>query len=115
MMTDLEEPHINSTHTRPVEGSSVTISCIVDGEPTPSVRWIMNGSPLNTSGNSRISFTNNSEQLIITNVNRVDSGEYLCVAQNSRGKVLSNVSTLSVQCKKIFCPFGSCLSEYHGI
>ena len=115
IITDLDQPRINSTDTRPVEGTGVTISCIVDGEPPPTVRWIMSGSLLNTSGNSRISFTNNNEQLIITNVNRADSGEYLCVAQNSRGNVSSNVSTLSVQCKKMICPFGSCFSEYHEI
>ena len=115
MITDLDQPHINSTDTRPVEGTGVTISCTVDGEPPPTVRWIMNRSLLNTSDNSRLSFTNNNEQLIITKVNRADSGEYLCVAQNSRGNVSSNVSTLSVQCKKMICPFGSCFSEYHEI
>lgn len=87
---------------RPAEGTAVKISCVVDGKPTPTVSWTMNGSPLNTSGNSRIFLRNGDKQLNIMNLNRTDSGEYRCVAQNSRGNISSNASVLSVQCKKTF-------------
>ena len=36
------------------------------------------------------------------NLNRTDSGEYRCVAMNSRGNVSSDGIALSVQCKKTF-------------
>ena len=87
---------------RPAEGTAVKISCIVNGQPTPTVSWTMNGSPLNTSGNSRIFLRNDDKQLNIMNLNRTDSGEYRCVARNSRGNISSNASVLSVQCKKTF-------------
>ncbi|XP_022799388.1 hemicentin-1-like [Stylophora pistillata] len=93
----LDLPNISSTDTRPVEGSDVTLSCNVSGEPMPTISWTMNGSPLDTSDNSRISFMEDNKNLIIANVNRRDSGEYQCVANNSLGNVSSNTSTLSVQ------------------
>ena len=104
MITDLDQPNITSTDNRPVEGSDVTLSCTVDGQPTPAISWTMNGSPLNTSGDSRISFT--EDDLTIANVNRTDSGEYHCVAENSLRNVSSTASTLSVQCEKPFCLSG---------
>ncbi|RMX58472.1 hypothetical protein pdam_00022152, partial [Pocillopora damicornis] len=93
----LDKPDIYSTDMRPAEGTAVKISCIVDGQPTPTVSWTMNGSPLNTSGNSRIFLRNGDKQLNIMNLSRTDSGEYRCVAQNSRGNISSNASVLSVQ------------------
>ena len=102
IITDLDKPDIYSTDMRPAEGSAVKISCIVDGQPTPTVSWTMNGSPLNTSGNSRIFLRNGDKQLNIMNLSRTDSGEYRCVAQNSRGNISSNASVLSVQRKKTF-------------
>lgn len=78
----------------------MNISCIVNGEPTPNISWSMNETPLNASGNSRISLRNDNELLTIMNVDRRDSGGYKCLAQNSLGNVTSNSSTLSVECKK---------------
>lgn len=102
IITDLDKPDIYLTDMRPAEGTAVKISCIVDGQPTPTVSWTMNGSPLNTSENSRIFLRNGDKQLNIMNLNRTDSGEYRCVAQNSRGNISSNASVLSVQRKKTF-------------
>ena len=102
IITDLDKPDIYSTDMSPAEGTAVKISCIVDGQPTPTVSWTMNGSPLNTSGNSRIFLRNGDKQLNIMNLNRTDSGEYRYVAQNSRGNIFSNASVLSVRCKKTF-------------
>ena len=86
----------------------MTLSCNnVDGQPEPTISWTKDGSPLNTSGNSRISISDDKKQLNIINVRRTDSGEYRCVANNSLGNVSSTASTLSVQCKNTFCLFGS--------
>ena len=37
--------------------------------------------------------------MTVTNVNRTDSGEYRCVANNILGNETSDVATLDVQCK----------------
>ena len=102
IITDLDQPNITSTDTRPIEGTAVTLHCNSSGEPGPTIVWTMNGSPLDTSGNSGISFTDDNKHLTIVNVSRTDSGEYQCVANNSLGNVSSNASTLRVQCKKAF-------------
>ena len=54
IITDLDQPRITSPDTRPVEGTDVSLSCFDDGKPTPTVSWTVNGSPLNTSRNSRV-------------------------------------------------------------
>ena len=81
------------------EGDNVTLSCVADGNPVPTISWTKDGSSIDTSNNSKISFSANKTQLSITNVKRTYSGEYRCVAKNSLGNVTSNVATLIVQCK----------------
>ena len=81
------------------ERDNVTLSCNATGSPEPTMSWTRNGFPVNTSNNSSISFSEDKKLLTITNVNRTDSGEYRCVANNSIGSDTSNVATLDVQCK----------------
>ncbi len=91
-----------TVHPKPLtktEGDDVTLSCNADGNPEPTISWTRNGAPINTTGNSRISFSSNKKKLAITNVNRTDSGEYRCVANNSLGNDTSNSATLNIQCK----------------
>ena len=101
------QPNVHLLNAKPTEGTNVTLSCNVDGQPEPTISWTMNGCPLNTSGNSRISLSGDKKQMTIRNVHRNDSGKYRCVANNSLGNVSSTASTLSVQCKYTFCLFGS--------
>ena len=77
----------------------MTLSCNATGNPKPAISWTRNGSRVDASNNSRISFSENKHQLTITNVNRTDSGEYQCVASNSVGNATSDVALLDVQCK----------------
>ena len=81
-----------------IEGDNVTLSCNASGNPEPTISWTRDGS-LVSSGDQRISFEAGNRQLTITNVNRADSGEYLCVADNSERNDTSNATTLDVQCK----------------
>ena len=81
------------------EGENVTLSCDADGHPVPTISWTRDGSAVDTSDNARISFSADKKQLTITNVNKTDSGEYRCVANNSLGNAISNVAALDVQCK----------------
>ena len=76
----------------------MTLFCNASGDPVPSITWTRNGLLL-TSSLHRISFGAESRELTITSVNRADSGEYRCVANNSEGNVTSNATTLDVQCK----------------
>ena len=80
----------------------MSFSCNASGNPTPKFLWTKNGSPINTTYNARISLSAGNKQLNITNVNRVDSGEYRCVANNSVGAVNSSAAFLTVQCKNTF-------------
>lgn len=81
------------------EGSNVTFSCVATGVPVPSLSWTINGIAKNVTANPRISLSPDSKQLTLTNVNRIDRGEYRCVASNEVDNVTSLVATLTVHCK----------------
>ena len=78
----------------------MTFTCDADGNPTPTFAWTKDSSVVNTT--PRITFNADKKQLSIANVNRADSGEYICVATNDVNEVQSNSSTLNVQCKDTF-------------
>ena len=80
------------------EGNNVTLYCNATGNPVPTISWNRYGSPINTTTNSRISFSQENKQLTITDVNRTDRGEYQCVANNIVGSATSNAATLDIQC-----------------
>ena len=77
----------------------MTIFCNVSLNPLPKLSWFIDGSPVNSIANPRISLSSDEKELTITNVSRVDSGQYLCVANNIIGKDISNAAKLDVQCK----------------
>lgn len=81
------------------EESNVTFSCVATGVPVPSLSWTINGIAKNVTANPRISLSPDSKQLTVTNVNRIDRGEYRCVASNEVDNVTSLVATLTVHCK----------------
>ncbi len=101
MVTNLDQPKITDhpeSQTITEGDGDVTLSCDASGSPAPELSWTRNGSPVETSNNSRISLSNNNKSLTITNVNRADSGKYQCVASNKLGNATSN-ATLDIQCK----------------
>ena len=77
----------------------MTLFCNATGSPVLEISWTFNGSVINKNENSRISLSNGSQELTITNVIRGDSGEYRCVVSNRVGSDTSNASTVNVQCK----------------
>ena len=81
------------------EGDNVSLSCNADGNPLPIISWTKDGFSLDTSGNSRISFSGKNRTLIILNASKRDSGEYRCVAKNSLGSDTSSAAVLDIQCK----------------
>ena len=99
IITDKPEITVHPRSEAKTEGENLILSCDAEGVPAPTISWTRNGSLVDTSDNSRISFSADRKQLAITNVNRTDSGEYRCVANNSLGNDTSNPATLDVQCK----------------
>ena len=75
------------------------LSCDAVGNPVLTLSWTRNGSPVDSSDSSRITFSADKKQITIRNVNRTDSGEYRCVANNILGNATSNGAILDVQCK----------------
>ena len=88
-----------------LEGLNVSFLCNASGNPTPTFSWTINGSPVNTTSNPRITFSAYNKQLTITSVKRTDGGEYKCLASNSVKTVNSTAAFLIVQCKEAFTIF----------
>ena len=80
------------------EGGNVTLSCQASGTPTPMVSWIkVDGQHINGS------------ELVLTNINRNEAGEYRCEASNECGNASETVH-IDVQCKYIYCENYTCTS-----
>ena len=79
------------------EGDNAFFTCYTSGNPSPTLSWTKDGSAVNLT--SRISLLFDNMLLVITNVNRGDSGQYICVSANDVGTVQSSMATLNVQCK----------------
>ena len=64
------------------EGSLLTLSCEVAGDPTPSLTW----QKISSSGSRQVIGTD-TPTLIITYVDPEDEGTYVCVASSLAGQV----------------------------
>ena len=73
-----------------LEGGNVTLSCNATGFPAPTVFWVK------TSSGVRF----NKTELVFTNINRSEGGEYTCVASNPCSTSIE-VAHVHVQCKFI--------------
>ena len=87
--------------TTELEGQTAVFNCVVGGYPTPDVAWEKDGVELNVAAHARlsVSFNNGNHQLIISNVQQSDAGQYRCVANNSLDTATSFSATLTVHCK----------------
>ena len=70
------------------EGQNVTLSCNACGTPPLMVSWIKVGGDMSTSGS----------ELVFTNINRSEAGDYMCEASNLCGNA-SETASIEVQCK----------------
>jgi len=70
------------------EGGNVTLSCNASGIPPSMVSWIKVGGPMRINGN----------ELVFTNINRIEAGEYRCEASNECGNA-SEMERIVVQYK----------------
>ena len=83
----------------PEEGDTVKLYCNATGSPILHISWTFDGSVITANENSRISLSNDSQELTITNVNRGDSGDYRCLVKNRVGNDTSDTSVINVLCK----------------
>ncbi|XP_063286580.1 contactin-5 [Pelobates fuscus] len=71
----------------------VALNCEARGSPTPSYRWLRNGTEIDLENDYRYSLIDGN--FIISNPDEMkDSGQYQCLAANSFGSILSRESTL---------------------
>ncbi|XP_044055859.1 hemicentin-1 isoform X2 [Siniperca chuatsi] len=92
----VQVPPVISSETQkylaPVD-SSVTLQCLAEGSPPPSVTWHKDGQPLSESVRQRVL---SSGSLQISFIQPSDTGRYTCTAANAAGTVSLEMS-LTVQ------------------
>ncbi|XP_029107399.1 neural cell adhesion molecule 1a isoform X4 [Scleropages formosus] len=71
-------------------GQSVMLACDADGYPEPRVTWARNNIVLETS--DKYSINEDGSEMIIKNIEKVDEGEYTCIAKNKAGEKEAEVS-----------------------
>ena len=79
------------------ERSNVTLTCNATGNPEAQFSWYKVENTVKR--NNRINVSAKNSHLTITDVNREDSGGYLCVAHNEVGNDTSIIVILDVLCK----------------
>ncbi|GFU47229.1 neural cell adhesion molecule 1 [Trichonephila clavipes] len=74
------------------EGTNVNISCVIHGEPVPSVMWKRNeGQTIHSNDHYRIMNNGHLHTLEIHHLTEEDFGGYKCVASNSLSSISENV------------------------
>ncbi|KXJ05340.1 Hemicentin-1, partial [Exaiptasia diaphana] len=98
------------------EEENVTLSCRFEGKPIPRVvEWFTNGQKLAINSNSRLTVSDSrntsstTSSLTITNLNRTDEGNYICVISNI---VKTNVTSTAAKLTVHYPPFIA-LSPHH--
>lgn len=67
-----------------VRGNLVSLLCVADGTPTPTVSWLKEGMTLTPNPHLKFLNLNTTVQIIQSQVN--DTGRYTCVANNTAGQ-----------------------------
>lgn len=69
-----------------LEGRNLLLRCPVEGVPTPSTRWLFDGSPVQVSDTLQID--DDTGDLTIIEMTQDDVGEYSCIATNIAGETV---------------------------
>ena len=75
-----------------LQGSNLTFSCEVAGDPVPNVYWTKNGSRDIPSA----LYFNMNRTLLIANVQQSAEGVYQCIAWNRAGNTTSSKKNVTV-------------------
>ena len=95
-LTDPPELNSVSSDVVVVEGDhSITLECIADGEPTPSITWTK------VYANDSDSGVLGTGKQFVLEKNRNNSGRYRCTAHNGIGAAPNRTVKVEVNCKKI--------------
>ncbi|NIG57776.1 hemicentin-1-like [Pontoporia blainvillei] len=85
-----------------VRHKPITLQCIANGIPKPSITWLKDGQPVNTAqGNLKIQ--SSGRVLQIAKALMEDAGRYTCVATNAAGETQQHIQ-LHVHGNGIFTP-----------
>ena len=93
-LTDPPEFNSVSSDVVVVEGDpSITLECIADGEPTPSINWTKVYANESDSG-----VVGTGNQLVLEN-SRKNRGTYRCTAYNGIGTAPNSTVKVEINCK----------------
>lgn len=79
-------PKVHMSHARihAREGANVNITCVAEGEPSPTVTWKKDeGQVIHSTDHYHLKVHGHSHMLIIRHVQEQDFGKYECIASNS--------------------------------
>ena len=71
------------------------------GKPTPTIKWLQNGSPINPVTDKNFIITGEGH-LIVVAARLTDTANYTCVAENVASRRLSDPATITVYGKNNF-------------
>lgn len=83
-----KKPPVFDVPLKPVtvnEGEKLSLRCHVRGSPPIKIQWMRDRKELQSSTNTKITFTDGTACLDINQTSRTDAGDYLCKATNDAG------------------------------
>lgn len=87
------------------EGKMTRFDCRVTGRPYPEVTWFINGKQVSDDATHKILVNESGNHaLMITNVNRMDSGVVTCVARNKAGETSFQCSLNVIEKEQVVAP-----------
>lgn len=75
-------------------GQSVTLTCVISGNPTPTIKWFRNKKVVTTT--KTITYENRIAKYVIDEANEESVGTYTCTAENVSGKAETSC-TVTIQ------------------
>ena len=87
---DLQPPDTRHITLDVIEGDGVNITCRTSVEARSYVIWLKDKVPV---------YAEQSKFLSLTNVNRLQGGNYSCVSINQAGNTTSPITTINVLCE----------------
>ncbi|KAL3982100.1 Fibronectin type III domain family protein [Acanthocheilonema viteae] len=91
------------------QGRSVTLECVITGNPQPEYRWYRGLRELTETSKYNIYYKGDTQMLVINDLHADDADEYSCRATNSNGTKSTQAEITVCSKPRVFLP-----SRYHG-